>query len=196
MKRKSILMIGACMMLVMAACGAKGEKPELPPEPTKAEKPEATATVAPTEAEEPTVEPTEEPVMEPTAMPEPTATPIPTETPTPEPTATSTPVPTPALSFDNSWASNEFEMLIPQPPVGESDWKTEQKDDDTYRITTYGPNLNVAVFMDYVQLLSTYGFSIEESMAEYIYIATDANGNEVKLLREADIHQYTIKKAK
>ena len=108
----------------------------------------------------------------------------------PESPVTSTP------SFNTDWASNEFEMIIPQPPVGESDWKTEQKDDDTYRITTYGPNLNVAVFMDYVNLLSSYGFTIEESLAEYIYIATDANGNEVKLLREADIHQYTIKKEK
>ena len=202
MKRKSLWIVCAWLMLALAACGTTEEMPELPSESTKE------ATAAPTKAAEPTKEPEVTPVAMPTAEPEvtptlePTATAVPTETPAPEPTATSTPTPeptatpTPAPSFDTSWASNEFEKLIPMPPVGESDWKAEKKDENTYRITTYGPNLNVSVFMDYVNLLSECGFMVEESIADYIYFATDKDGNEVRVLREADIHEYTIKKAK
>ena len=210
MKRKSLWIVCACLMLALAACGATEETPEPGTTGTPKTEPTKTATVEPTEAPEPTIEPTKEPEAEPTATaiptetpeptatstptPEPTATVAPTETPTPTPEPTATPTPEP--SFDTSWASNEFEKLIPKPPVGESHWKAVKKDESTYKITTYGPNLNLSVFMDYVKLLSECGFTVEESMADYIYFATDKDGNEVRVLREADIHEYTVKKAK
>ena len=76
MKRKSILMIGACMMLVMAACGADTSKDT-----------GITPTNAPVSGEE-------TPAAEPTKAEAPEITTAPTEVPSQEPTATTAPAET------------------------------------------------------------------------------------------------------
>ena len=83
--------------------------------------------------------------------------------------------------FDVSWASNEFEKLIPQPPF--TGWEGKMLDDNVYEISTSQANADgsgayYAEFRAYLESLKNYDFSVDGD--EYSAIAFDAMGNEIR----------------
>lgn len=99
--------------------------------------------------------------------------------------------------FDTSWASNEFEALLPQLPF--SGWttkmdgniykmelgglKTETLTDAEGKTTGYGEDKTALI--NYLDSLSTYGFTVEETggIEGYVYewSVKDTNGNEIEI---------------
>ena len=100
-------------------------------------------------------------------------------------------------TFDTSWASNEFESLLPQLPF--SGW-TAKQDGNTYKMElgglktetltdsegkTIGYGEDKAALISYLDSLSSYGFTVEETggIEGYVYewSVKDANGNEIEI---------------
>ena len=100
-------------------------------------------------------------------------------------------------TFDTSWASNEFEALLPQMPF--TGWETEM-DGNTYKMElgglktetltdsegkTIGYGEDKAALISYLDSLSSYGFTVEETggIEGYVYewSVKDANGNEIEI---------------
>ncbi len=100
-------------------------------------------------------------------------------------------------TFDTSWASNEFEALLPQLPF--TGWETEM-DGNTYKMElgglktetltdsegkTIGYGEDKAALISYLDSLSSYGFTVEETggIEGYVYewSVKDANGNEIEI---------------
>ena len=98
--------------------------------------------------------------------------------------------------FDNSWTSNDFEKLIPQPPF--EGWSGEQKSDNEYEMVTSEANADNSgkyyeEFEAYALSLKDFGFEVEGEFNEFT--AKDSDGNVVELLC-GDGHAWiTIKKA-
>ena len=130
--------------------------------------------------------------MEPSAEPEPSGEP----TQTSEPSAGPSEAPA-GPGFDNSWASNEFEALLPQIPF--SGWTTAQKSEREYELElggldttnytdengkTIGYGVDKAALIEYLNALPSYGFTVEETGGiegyEYEWLVTDSNGNEIE----------------
>lgn len=139
MKKIMTLMLCLLMLASLAACGSK--KPTPAPE-VKTE----VAAVAVEEVQQP----------EETKAPEEITEPVVTEAPT-EPAAA---VP----AFDSSWASNEFEALIPQLPLNMTG---EQKSERRYKLSTeydalkyYTGSAEYTALADYVATLEGYGFRV------------------------------------
>ena len=81
--------------------------------------------------------------------------------------------------FDTSWASNEYEKLIPQPPF--EGWTGEMKGENVYEISTSQANADGSgayyeIFQNYLNSLETYGFSIDGEV--YSCAGFDEFGNE------------------
>lgn len=178
-------MLVLVMVLSLAACssantakpneqvtqgqGAEVQKPqESQPVDTPTDKPSESVTETPENTDEPA---TSEPVVEPT------------ESSKDEPL------------FDTSWAQNDFERMIPQPPF--SGWVGEKVDSTTYEmeaanIDPEGKVEYYPVFEAYAWSLQDYGYSVTGEFNEFT--AVDAKGNVVELLC-GDGHAWiTIKK--
>lgn len=85
-------------------------------------------------------------------------------------------------AFDASWASNDFEKLIPQPPF--EGWTAEQTSDNTYEMET--PNADAAgdgsyldTWAEYQQTLADCGFQLDGDV--YISEGGDSNGTTLEL---------------
>ena len=100
---------------------------------------------------------------------------------------------TPAL--DTSWAANEFEAVLPELPF--TGWTTKQNDDQTYKMELFGLNTSAATnepdsgepdgadktkLKNYLDSLSTYGFTVEETGEDYQWLVKDANGNQAEFM--------------
>ena len=98
-------------------------------------------------------------------------------------------------SFDTSWASNDFEKLLPELPF--TGWTTSQENDTTYKMELQGLNTSAATnpsdsvepdgadkdkLISYLNSLSDYGFAVEETGAGYQWNVTDANGNQMEFM--------------
>ena len=105
----------------------------------------------------------------------------------------------PASGFDTSWASNEFEALLPELPF--TGWTTSQQSDTVYEMELGG--LNDTVLTDdegntigygedkealiaYLESLMDYGFSVEETGGiegyAYEWMVVDPSGNEIEVV--------------
>lgn len=99
--------------------------------------------------------------------------------------------------FDTSWASNEFEALLPQLPL--SGWTTKT-DGNTYKMelgglktetktdaegNTIGYGDDKTAIINYVESLKNYGFTVEETggIEGYVYEweIKDAAGNTIEV---------------
>ena len=99
--------------------------------------------------------------------------------------------------FDTSWASNEFEALLPQLPF--SGWTTKT-DGNTYKMelgglktetktdadgNTIGYGDDKTAIINYVESLKNYGFTVEETggIEGYVYEweIKDAAGNTIEV---------------
>ena len=101
--------------------------------------------------------------------------------------------------FDTSWASNEFEALLPKLPF--DGWSANQKSDSVYKMERGG--LKDGVITDangqaigygedkealiaYLASLKDYGFSVTETGGidgyEYKWLVTDSAGNEIEVM--------------
>ncbi len=93
-------------------------------------------------------------------------------------------------TFDTSWASNDFEALLPKLPF--EGWKTTQSDIDTYKMEVSGLNTSPATnapdsgepdgadkeeLKDYLESLLSYGFTVEEIGTDYMWEVKDSGGN-------------------
>jgi len=110
-------------------------------------------------------------------------------------TTTTTEVTTLSGTFDTSWASNEFEKLIPELPF--DGWKVKSETDTVYKLEVIGLNTSAAtnppdsgekdgadkdIFLDYLNSLKNYNFTVEEIAQDYKWLATDLNGNEIEFM--------------
>lgn len=142
MKKIIALMLCLLIMLSAAACGSSAEAGESAPQ---------TETTAPTtEATQPeTTEPTETVTEEAT-----------------QPTQTE-----PEAAFDTSWAANDFEKLIPQPPF--ADWESGVQSSNLYLMSNmYADEAEWAAYKD---VLIAAGFDLED--VDRGYKGFDAMGN-------------------
>lgn len=85
-------------------------------------------------------------------------------------------------AFDTSWASNDFEKLIPQPPF--EGWSGEETSKNVYEMETSQANADGSgtyydTWAEYIQTLSDCGFTVQGDA--YSAEGTDGNGNMVKL---------------
>lgn len=100
-----------------------------------------------------------------------------------------------STSFDTSWAKNDFEKLIPELPF--EGWTVKSETDTVYKLEVIGLNTSAAtnppdsgekdgadkdIFLDYLASLSGLGFNVEETAQGYMWLATDANGNEIEFM--------------
>ena len=168
MKRVIALLLVAVMSLSLVACGGNEISEK------SGDTSEATTTTA--ESQEPTdtaahTEPTEAETTSPEDAP---------------------------LTFDTSWASNDFEALLPKLPL--EGWTTNQESDSVYEMELGGLNDQTIIddngntigdgedkekLFDYLDSLVDYGFSVEETGGiegyEYEWLVTDPNGNEIEV---------------
>lgn len=85
-------------------------------------------------------------------------------------------------AFDTSWASNDFEKLIPQPPF--EGWSGEKTSDNIYKMETSQANADGSgtyydTWAAYIQTLNDCGFVVKGDT--YNSEGTDSNGNKVEL---------------
>ena len=111
-------------------------------------------------------------------------------------------------SFDTSWASNDFEKLLPELPF--TGWTTSQESDTTYKMELQGLNTSAATnpsdsaepdgadkdkLITYLNSLSDYGFTVEETGEGYQWNVTDANGNQMEFMCGDGLLRIEIQKA-
>ena len=85
-------------------------------------------------------------------------------------------------AFDTSWASNEFEKLIPQLPF--DGWNGEKASEKVYEMETSQANADGSgtyydTWAAYIQTLKDCGFTVKGDA--YSSEAADSNGNKVEL---------------
>ena len=100
-----------------------------------------------------------------------------------EPAPTEETVPEEEPAFDNSWASNDFEKLIPQPPF--DGWTGKQTGSKVYEMETSQANADGSgtyydTFGAYAETLKACGFAMEGDT--YLWEGADQDGNSVKLM--------------
>ena len=111
-------------------------------------------------------------------------------------------------AFDTSWASNDFEKLLPKLPF--TGWTTSQESDTTYKMELQGLNTSAATnpsdstepdgadkdkLISYLNSLSDYGFTVEETGEGYQWNVTDANGNQMEFMCGDGLLRIEIQKA-
>ena len=102
----------------------------------------------------------------------------------------------PEVSFDNSWAANEFESLIPQPPF--EGWSGQQEGNSVYKMETSQANADGSgtyydQFAAYASSLADCGYIVEGDFNEFR--AEDEAGNVIDLLCGDGFAWITITKA-
>lgn len=168
MKKMMAMVLSLLLVLSLTACGGKTEAPVETGKQVEA----PVQTEAPVTATEPV----------PTEIP----TEVPTEAPTEPPVETTVEV---QAAFDNSWASNEFEAMIPQPPF--EGWTGEQTSDNVYEMVTTQANADEILNDDgswayydtwaaYIQTVIDCGFAMEGEV--YQSRGSDAAGNQLELM--------------
>lgn len=85
-------------------------------------------------------------------------------------------------AFDTSWASNDFEKLIPQPPF--NGWNGEKASENVYKMETSQANADgngtyYDTWAAYIQTLKDCGFTVKGDT--YSSEGTDSNDNKVEL---------------
>ena len=110
-------------------------------------------------------------------------------------------------SFDTSWAGNDFEKLLPELPF--TGWTTSQEGDTTYKMELQGMNTSAATnpsdsgqpdgadkdkLITYLDSLSDYGFTVEETGAGYQWNVTDPNGNQMEFMCGDGLIRIVIQK--
>lgn len=111
-------------------------------------------------------------------------------------------------AFDTSWASNDFEKLLPELPF--TGWTTSQESDTTYKMELQGLNTSAATnpsdsgepdgadkdkLISYLNSLSDYGFTVEETGEGYQWNVTDSNGNQMEFMCGDGLLRIEIQKA-
>lgn len=96
-------------------------------------------------------------------------------------------------AFDNSWASNEFEQQIPEPPL--EGWEDEVEFDGVSRWLTQG-KCPYETAKEYAETLRSCGFNLNEEMTDYkadlgtnayTFEADNENGYHISLVEESDV---------
>lgn len=100
-----------------------------------------------------------------------------------------------APAFDTSWAANDFEAMLPKLPF--EGWETSQPAAGTYKMSVSGLNTSPATnapdsgepdgadkekLKDYLATLPGYGFTLVETGTDYMWEATDTNGNKIEFM--------------
>ena len=98
-------------------------------------------------------------------------------------------------AFDTSWAANDFEAILPKLPF--AGWETSQPAAGTYKMSVTGLNTSPATnapdsgepdgadkekLKDYLATLPGYGFTLVETGTDYMWEATDTNGNKIEFM--------------
>ncbi len=107
-------------------------------------------------------------------------------------------------AFDTSWASNEFEALLPELPF--AGWEVTKQTDTTYKMQVGGLRTNTSTgaeedaadklaLISYLESLPAYGFTVEETGEGYMWLVTDANGNTAEFMCGDGYCFLEIKKA-
>lgn len=94
-----------------------------------------------------------------------------------------------ASAFDTSWASNDFEAMIPELPF--KGWKVTEETDSGCKMelsglktengadTVSGFGEDKDALIAYLNSLPTYGFTVEEKGVGYKWLVTDKKGNTI-----------------
>lgn len=107
-------------------------------------------------------------------------------------------------SFDTSWASNSFEALLPKLPF--TGWTITEETDSFCKMevgdlktnTSTGVDADAAdkiALIDYLDSLTAYGFTVEETGEGYEWLVTDAAGNTAEFMCGDSFCFLTITKA-
>ena len=110
-------------------------------------------------------------------------------------TTTTTEFTTLPHTFDTSWASNDFEKLIPELPF--EGWTVKSETDTVYKLEIIGLNTSAATnppdsgekdgadkdtLVAYIDNLLNYNFEVHETAQGYKWIAIDADNNEIEFM--------------
>ena len=108
-------------------------------------------------------------------------------------------------AFDTSWASNEFEAMIPELPF--KGWTVSSETDTVYELelgglrtangadTATGFEEDKDALITYINSLSAYGFTVEETGENYRWLVTDNEGNTIEFMCADGFCWITFKKA-
>lgn len=101
-----------------------------------------------------------------------------------------------ASGFGTGWATNDFEMLFPEPPF--DGWVKEQTGPNTYEMEVQGgldtTGEDRAKLLDYFRILCSYGFHIEVTGSvegadgqpwDYEWNVTDGHGNSIEFVMDS-----------
>lgn len=95
-------------------------------------------------------------------------------------------------AFDTRWASNEFEAMIPELPF--TGWTVGKETDSIYELelgglrtangadTATGFEEDKDALITYINSLSAYGFTVEETGENYNWLVTDDEGNTIEFM--------------
>ena len=95
-------------------------------------------------------------------------------------------------AFDTSWASNEFEAMIPELPF--MGWTVSNESDTVYELelgglktadgadTASGFEEDKDALISYINSLSDYGFTVEETGENYSWLVTNSEGNTIEFM--------------
>ena len=95
-------------------------------------------------------------------------------------------------AFDTSWASNEFEAMIPELPF--TGWTVVEETDTVYELelgglrtangadTATGFEEDKDALIAYINSLPAYGFTVEETGENYSWVVTNSEGNTVEFI--------------
>ncbi len=119
----------------------------------------------------------------------------PTEAETETPAESEEPTEEPEPSFDSSWASNEFEALLPELPF--TGWTVEKETNSYYEMMTSelaNDESDLNKMTEYVESLKTYGFIVETGERQGEWLITDSIGNIIEISCSRDRCFITISK--
>lgn len=186
---KKFLLFTLSFLLILSLLSCKENSDNTP---GTSENTADTENVAPVETENSPADITET-EAESEKAPEDTTEPA-TEAPVTEPAETE---PADDSLFDTSWASNEFEALLPELPF--TGWTTEKEGDNIYKMelgglddgvitdadgNTVGYGKDKEALISYLDSLSDYDFSVEETGGiegyQYKWLVYDPEGNEIE----------------
>lgn len=108
-------------------------------------------------------------------------------------------------SFDTSWASNEFEAMIPELPF--TGWTVNKETDTVYELelgglktangasTATGFEEDKDALITYINSLPAYGFTVEETGENYSWLVTTGEGNTIEFMCAEGFCWITFNKA-